>query len=392
MEHIRSLQRLVVSMQAVQQNTSPADHAALEHGSPFGSIRSRAARRLTIFEKVLIANVSIVVFGAIAGTWITIFAVRHESDERFYPLALMFAIAGIFLSLAVNLVALRAAFRPLARLQQAAMLVRQGDFSARADGAAFGDPEIRALAETLNGTLDKLALDRVELDILASQVIRAQEDERQRIARELHDDTAQVLFAQLLRLSALKSAGDPAVSALAASLEEMTSEALESVRRLALELRPPALDDLGLQDALGELVQRCSDQLSIPVDYQAHGPRGRLAAEIELVLYRIAQEALLNVAKHAAASAAWVDLDRTESEVTLSVRDNGLGFDTAGVVRSDGRGLGLGIFGMEERAALVGGRLRVWSKRGEGAEVYAYIPLDDTFSTTSRTNVITSAI
>jgi two-component system sensor histidine kinase UhpB len=378
-------------MQAVQHTTAATDHTASAHGSPIGSIPKRAARRLTIFDKVLIANVSIVVLGAIAGTWITIFVVRHESDQRFYPLALMFAVAGIFLSLAVNLVALRAAFRPLARLQQAAMLVRQGDFSARADGAAFGDPEIRALAETLNGTLDKLALDRVELDNLASQVIRAQEDERQRIARELHDDTAQVLFAQLLRLSALKSAGDPAVSALAVSLEEMTSEALESVRRLALELRPPALDDLGLQDALGELVQRCSDQLSIPVDYQAHGPRGRLVPEIELVLYRIAQEALLNVAKHAEATAAWVDLDRTKSEVTLSVRDNGLGFDMARATRSDGRGLGLGIFGMEERAALVGGRLRVWSEKGEGTEVYAYIPLDETFNTPPSKNVTTKS-
>lgn len=365
------------------QQTAAAPEADLPRRTHRSGVLSRGGgvgRRLTIFNKVLIANVAIVVFGAVAGTWITIFAVRHETDQRFYPLALLFAVVGIFLSLGVNLIALRAAFRPLARLQQAAMQVRQGDYSVRADGAAFGDPEIQALAETLNGTLDKLALDRIELDLLASQVIRAQEDERQRIARELHDDTAQVLFAQLLRLSALKGAGDPAVSELAASLEEMTSEALESVRRLALELRPPALDDLGLHDALGELVQRCSDQLSIPVDYQVHGVRSRLAPEIELVLYRIAQEALLNVAKHARATAAWVDLERSATDVTLSVRDDGDGFDTTGAAKSDGRGLGLGLFGMEERATLVGGRLRVWSGAGKGTEVYAYIPLDQSFA------------
>ena len=374
-------------MQALKNNAVATASAVSRRQSPLTAARKRlnARKRLTIFNKVLIANVAIVVIGAVAGTWITIFAVREESDERFYPLALLFAVAGIFLSLAVNLVALRAAFRPLARLQQAAMLVRQGDYSARADGAAFADPEIRALAETLNGTLDKLALDRVELDLMASQVIRAQEDERQRIARELHDDTAQVLFAQLLRLSALRSSDDPAVMELAASLEEMTSEALESVRRLALELRPPALDDLGLQDALGELVQRNSDQLGIAVDYQAHGPRGRLASEIELVLYRIAQEALLNVTKHARASSAWVDLERNTTEVTLSVRDDGIGFDTSRPVESDGRGLGLGLFGMEERAALVGGRLRVWSKLGEGTEVYAFIPLVAPFADPTTT-------
>jgi two-component system sensor histidine kinase UhpB len=270
---------------------------------------------------------------------------------------------------------LQAAFRPLSRLQRAALAVRQGDFMVRADESAFGDPEIRELAETLNGTLDELARDRIVLNHLASQVIRAQEDERRRIARELHDDTAQVLFAQLIRLSALKSSDDAAVQELAGSLEQLTSEALESVRRLALELRPPALDDLGLLAALGDLAQRYTDLLGIPVDYEARGDRGRLNPDIELVLYRVAQEALTNVAKHANATAAWVDLDRTATDVTLSIRDDGIGFDEGNVIESDDLGLGLGIFGMEERVALVGGRFDIWSEPGKGTEVFAYIPL-----------------
>jgi two-component system sensor histidine kinase UhpB len=275
----------------------------------------------------------------------------------------------------VNVVALRAAFRPLSRLQEAALAVRQGDLTARADQAAFSDPEIRQLAETLNGTLDELSRDRVELNRLASQVIRAQEDERRRIARELHDDTAQVLFAQLLRLGALKGSDDPGMHDLAESLEQMTSEALESVRRLALELRPPALDDLGLLAALGDLAQRFADQLNIPVDYLPRGSRGRFAPDVELVLYRVAQEALTNVAKHADAKAVWIDLDRTANDVSVSIRDNGKGFDPKTAVSSDGRGLGLGMFGMEERVALVGGRFRVWSAPGQGTEIFAYIPL-----------------
>jgi two-component system sensor histidine kinase UhpB len=332
---------------------------------------------LTIFYKVLYANIAIVVIGAIAGTWITTLTVRRETDERMVPLAAIFAFVGIVLSLVVNVVVLRAAFRPLARLQEAAQSVRRGDLSARAEAAAFRDPEIRNLAEAFNGTLDEIARDREEINQLASQVIRAQEEERRRIARELHDDTAQVLFAQLLRLSALRESEDTSVHVLAESLEQLTSEALESVRRLALELRPPALDDLGLLAALGDLAQRFSDQLGIPVDYLARGPKTRMPADIELVLYRIAQEALTNVAKHARARTIWIDMERSDSDVTLSVRDDGTGFDPSAATGHDDRGLGLGLFGMEERAALVGGRLRVWSAPGQGTEIFAYVPLTD---------------
>ena len=209
------------------------------------------------------------------------------------------------------------------------------------------------------------------------QVIRAQEDERRRIPRELHDDTAQVLFAQLLRLTTLKSSPDPVIHATAATLEQMTAEALEGVRRLALELRPPALDDLGLSAALGELAQRFAEQLDIHIDYQARGLRGSASPEIELVLYRVAQEALTNIAKHANASAVSLDVDRNSEDVTLSIRDDGDGFDRSATSISDGRGLGLGLFGMEERVALVGGRFRIWSQIHLGTEIFAFIPVPD---------------
>jgi signal transduction histidine kinase len=223
--------------------------------------------------------------------------------------------------------------------------------------------------------LDALATYRGRLRALSSQVITAQEEERKRISRELHDDTAQVLFAQLLRLTALKASPSADVRGTAAALEEMTAEALEGVRRLALELRPPALDDLGLQAALADLAQRFGEQLGIPIDYQPRGPRGRLPAEVELVLYRVAQEALTNVAKHAQASHVWIDLDRDPNDVTLSVRDDGRGFDPAQETQRDGRGLGLGLFGMAERVGLVGGCFTIWSRPGEGAEIFAFIPL-----------------
>lgn len=332
---------------------------------------------LPILYKVLIANAAIVGLGAVAGTWFTILIVHRTDNDHFFGLAMAFVATGIIASLTANYIVLRAAFRPLATLEQTALAVRGGDFSARAAATSFMDPQVAHLAETINSTLDELARDREELRSLASQVIRAQEDERRRISRELHDDTAQVLFAQLLRLTTLKSSPDPVIHATAAALEEMTAEALEGVRRLALELRPPALDDLGLSAALGELAQRFAEQLDIPIDYQARGLRGRLPSEIELVLYRVAQEALTNIAKHANATVVSVDIDRNSNDVTLSIRDDGVGFDRSATAISDGRGLGLGLFGMEERVALVGGRFRIWSQIEVGTEIFAFIPLPD---------------
>ncbi len=333
----------------------------------------RRLLRLPILYKVLFANAAIVVLGAVAGTWLTVVATRAGQGSA--PLVLGFVLLGVVLSVVVNWVVLRAAFRPLTCLERAAEAVRRGDLSARAEPTHFADPQMTRLAETFNGTLYELERDRAELRSVASQVINAQEEERKRISRELHDDTAQVLFAQLLRVTALKDSPREEVRGAAATLEEMTVEALEGVRRLALELRPPALDDLGLQAALADLAQRFAEQLGIPIDYQARGPRGRLPAEVELVLYRVAQEALTNVAKHARAGHAWIDLERGTEDVTLSVQDDGRGFDPSAETRRDGRGLGLGLFGMAERVALVGVRFAIWSRPGQGTEIYAFIPL-----------------
>jgi two-component system sensor histidine kinase UhpB len=348
--------------------------------------RPSALRRLLalpILYKVLIANAAIVAFGAVAGTWLSLEVVNSVHGGERVALVLAFIVAGSVLSVSVNYLVLRAAFQPVSNLERAAAAVRGGDVSVRVAPSAFVDPQFAQLAATFNATLDEIARDRELLRGLASQVIRAQEQERKRIARELHDDTAQILFAQLLRLTALKSSASPDVRETAAALELMTVEALEGVRRMAVELRPPALDDLGLLAALADLAQRFGEQLAVPVDFQARGLRGRLPAEVELVLYRVAQEALTNVAKHAGAGRVWIDLDRGSEDVTLSVRDDGRGFDPAIPRSSDERGLGLGLFGMEERVALVGGIFRIWPRRlpgppgarRGGTEVFAFIPL-----------------
>ena len=334
---------------------------------------SHPVLRLPLLYKVLVANVSIVVLGAVCGTWLTIVVTRSASERTGIPLAAVFAAAGVVLSVAVNFLVLRAAFRPLLALEKVAEAVRAGDLTARAAPLPPGDPQVSHLAMVFNQTLDQLERDQTQLRSVASQVIAAQEEERKRVSRELHDDTAQVLFAQLLRVTALKGSDQPEVQRLSEQLEQMTADALEGVRRLALELRPPALDDLGLPAAVADLAQRIGEQLDIPVEFEARGARGRLPEEVELVLYRVAQEALINAAKHAAATRIAIDLDRTSTDVTLAVQDDGCGFD-AGLPARPG-GPGLGLFGMAERVALVGGRFAIWTRPACGTEVFAFIPL-----------------
>ena len=333
------------------------------------------SRSVPLFYRVLVANAAVIVLGAVAGTIISTAIGRRAPESALLPLIVIFATIGIGLSLVVNIAVLRAAFRPLASLQRTALAVQAGDRDARTPVDRDSDPEITQLAVALNSTLEELAEDRNQLRDLASQVIRAQEDERRRISRELYDDTAQILFAQLLQVTALKTDADPRVQGIAERLEQSTAEALEGVRRLALELRPPALDDLGLAEALAELCQRFREQTGMVVGLVVGGLRSRLSPDVELVLYRVAQEAMTNAAKHARATRVDISLERTVSSVVLTVRDNGGGFDRNRLFEGDGVGLGLGLFGMEERATLVGGSVSITSQPDRGSSVRADIPL-----------------
>lgn len=321
-------------------------------------------------SRVLVANSLVVAVGAVVGAWLTIEIVHRHLEERFFPIGFGFALAGTLVTLVVNRRVLRTAFAPLTLLERAAEAVSQGDAEARAPVDAISDPQIAHLAETFNTTLDDLAADRARVRELAAQTLRAQEDERKRIARELHDETAQILFAQLMQLTAFREQATGETAVLAERLEAMTAEALEGVRRVALELRPPALDDLGVDAALADLAQRFGDQRGITVAYDWRGGRGRLSATVELALYRVAQEALANVARHSGATAARLTVERDPHEVRLTVVDTGIGFD----ITNDAAGR-LGIFGMRERIVLVGGAFDVRSTLGRGTTVIARIPI-----------------
>jgi two-component system, NarL family, sensor histidine kinase UhpB len=342
---------------------------------------------LPIFYKVLIANTLIVVFGAITGTSLTLSWAGETSNA--FELVTLFALIGAVISIAVNWIVLRAAFQPLSELERTVDEVRQGNFSVRARPVGMPDPNIDTLTDTLNGMLDTVQAYREQLHNLSMQVVNAQEEERKRIARELHDDTAQVLTAQLLRLKTLEAIGQPLDHEQLQQLIEMTAEALEDVRHMAHELRPPSIDDLGLQASLESLAAQYRERFGLPVRFTSYGVKRRLPDGIEIAIYRIVQESLTNVAKHSSATSAQVTIGVEPNEVWARIQDEGCGFEPKSIPIRQGSGLGL--FGMQERASLFGGRLMIDSRPGHGTTVYVRIPLP-VIGTEPATPVITRGI
>ncbi len=234
-------------------------------------------------------------------------------------------------------------------------------------------PFVRDVLAELDQSLVKARQYQIRLRQMSSHVLTAQEEERNRIARELHDDTAQALTSVLVRLRLLeRSADDKRLQSALAELRDLTVETLEGVRRLAIDLRPPMLDDLGLEAALQAHVQDFSHRWPIKATFTS-SRMGRLPPEVELVLYRIVQEALTNVAKHAKASRVEARLTRRGRTLRMLIEDDGCGFDVEAAKGS--RESGLGLFGMEERLALIGGTLKVDSAMGRGTRISAEVPL-----------------
>ena len=235
----------------------------------------------------------------------------------------------------------------------------------------FTDQDLR-LAETF-AERAAMAADlstRVARDALA-RVVDAQELERKRLARELHDETGQSLTSMLLALRAIEEAKTPDETQEATDrLRAQIVDTLQDVRRLAVELRPKALDDFGLVPALERLTTTFSEQTAIPVEFEAMLGDARLAPAVETALYRIVQEALTNVIKHSRASRVSVVLRRKPESVAAVIEDDGQGFDA-----DETRDGGLGLTGMRERIELIDGRLAVESSSGGGTSVVAEVPV-----------------
>ena len=213
----------------------------------------------------------------------------------------------------------------------------------------------------------------------ARQITQAQESERKRIARELHDDTIQSLIGLSRHMEALTSASDnlpPDVVGRIRELQNATSDIIKRVRRFSQDLRPSILDDLGLLPTLEEMTAELDRQDGLRAEFQIVGQERRLSSEAELTLFRIAQEALNNVRKHAQASQVITRVELSDSSITLIVEDNGIGFNPPTLTdHPASASKQLGLIGMHERTRLLGGKLTVESAPGQGTRVIVNVPV-----------------
>jgi two-component system sensor histidine kinase UhpB len=265
----------------------------------------------------------------------------------------------------VNLVVTR---RIVAPLEQLVGLMRRVDPLVPGDRVEVsGRPsEATELAEAFNEMLARLEEERAES---TRRALDAQESERLRVAQELHDEVGQNLTAALLQLSRLRAQAPPELHAELSQAAETVRGNLDELRRIAQRLRPPELDELGLASALSHFSDRLSEQTGLPIERRLARDMPELGYEEELVIYRVAQEALTNVVRHAGASHAELSLERGRDRLVLQVADDGRGLDDAAP--------GGGLRGMRERAALIRAKLGIQSPANGGTVVTLHIPLSE---------------
>jgi two-component system, NarL family, sensor histidine kinase UhpB len=321
--------------------------------------RGRRLGNVSLLWRVFLANVVVWVAAFALLAWTPVTVHRIATPGELVVLAI-----GLILMLAFDLFLLRRVFGPLRRLVAVMGAVEPGQPGRRAESASSGGREVVALADALNSMLDRLEDERRES---GRRALVAQEGERSRIARELHDEVGQTLTAVALR--AEQAASHPAEQTAAlAEIAETVLRSLQDVQRIGRELRPEALDDLGLVNALIAMGSRVSRQTGVRVHRRLDGPLPALSGEVELVIYRVAQEALTNAVRHSAGTDATITLSNSGNEVTLTVSDNGHGLPRS---RRES-----GLRGMRERAMLIGAELGIHSEQGRGTEIRLTVPVD----------------
>jgi signal transduction histidine kinase len=326
---------------------------------------ARHVLRVPLPTKLIGANA----FVAVAAVIALLATHRAVADS----LALVILAVALGLALLLNVALVTLALRPIRDVEAVAARVWRGDFTARVNPSTVADPELVRLGRTFNLLLESLAADRAQVRTLAAQTIRAQDDERSRIARELHDSAAQTIAALAYQLTATaRDVDDPAIAARLAEMRTMAGALLEEVRSLSHTIHPRVLDDLGLAPALEWLARTMREHTGLDITVAADpATTDGASRDVNATLYRIAQESLRNVERHAGATNVRVSLQRVGDMLVLGVADDGRGFS---LDDAESRRPGMGLFAMRERVALVEGRLDIDTAPGHGTRVCASIP------------------
>ncbi len=346
--------------------------------NPLGSDEVASVKPL-LTEEGLVYDVAVPIFEGRAGT------VRVGiSTRRIEELLLSTTKRLLLATLFVGVLGILAAYfltsiltRPIGHLVETAKAVGDGDLTKRVP-LWEGRDELRELGSAFNEMIDRLERAHDARSSLLKKLIRAQEEERRRIARELHDETSQSLTSLAIGLKMVEDSKSLAeVRERVTELRALVGTVLDEIHDLSLALRPSALDDLGLKAAVERFALECARKTGIKIDFQSFGIDGlRLSPEIEITIYRVIQEALTNVLRHAQASEVSVILERKNGVLTAIVEDNGVGFDVEAVLSSPlFKEKRLGLHGMSERVNLIGGDLTIESAPGRGTTIYVHIGL-----------------
>jgi two-component system, NarL family, sensor histidine kinase UhpB len=359
----------------------PAAAAAMRPTVSAPATASAGGRRLArlrrflldvpLFYKILLADAGI--FFLIGILCVGLVALTLDMVPA-RPLLLFWSVAlgGVVLTVPVRLLILRKALAPIDVLQETAEQVEDGDLSARASQLPLADPNLARLTAVFNRVLDTVATDRVKLQEIAAKAFRAQEAERVRIARELHEDIAQQMAGLLLRLRLVRDMEDADARAEAvAELRDDLVRTADAIREFARGLHPPALQDLGLSAAIEGYARTLPGIADLRIVTDTADTRGLLSPERELALYRIIQEALSNAVRHARATEVRIRIEALPNAVVVSVEDDGVGFHVKAI---EAQQPCLGLFGMRERALYGGGSVLIESEPGRGTHVYVRMP------------------
>jgi two-component system, NarL family, sensor histidine kinase UhpB len=324
---------------------------------------SERRRYLPLFQRVVATNAVLLITACLA----TILVLSPRKISSFAVDEAAVLVGALALAALINVLLVRRAVAPLQALNALARRVDLANPGQRIPGARASS-EAGELALTFNEMLARLEQERRES---TRRVLAAHESERLRIAQELHDEVGQTLTAVLLQLSRVQERLPADLSGELNEAREAARASLEDVRRITTELRPEALDDLGLASALAALSDGFGQRAGIRVARHIQSDLPQLSREAELVVYRVAQEALTNVARHAGSDRAELTVTSDADQLTLAVRDYGRGLPNE--YPADGTG----VRGMRERAGLIGANLKIGTPRnGAGTELRLELPLE----------------
>ena len=346
----------------------------------FQSTRQRILS-ISIFKRIAIGNTLVIIIGAVAGTLLTRHLTNRAADGW---LIILFILLGTLLSVSINFLIVRSTIRPLQELRQIVDTVQTPGGSTLPQteiflaNYKFFDPDIDQLVEALDSMIARLDDSNQQLRALSERAINAQEEERIRIARSLHDDTGQALSMLIINLERIENnlpKDSTEIKLKLQSTRQLASSILDELRKIIYNLRPTILDDLGLIPAIRWYARTNLKQAGIQAEINLPEDQLTLSPHLKTTMFRITQEAVNNIVRHSKARNATIALSTNGEVVLFNAQDDGEGFDITRTPFENIKMHQWGLVGIQERAELVGGNYKITSAPKMGTKIEVIIPL-----------------